>query len=88
MIKDLLNRLDASFIKFEQGDYNEKEFHLTLASIIPSITESELFDLRQFLSKREGDLELIDFMVNKENLRDEYMIVILKIKAYIMNNSQ
>jgi hypothetical protein len=88
MIKDLLSRLNSSIIKFEQGSYDEKEFHLTLESIIPTITESELYDLRQFLSEKEGDLELINFTVNKEERRDEYMMVVLKIKVYLENMSQ
>jgi hypothetical protein len=88
IITDLLNRLNAYIIKFEQGKYDEKEFHSILESIIPTITELEFYDLRDFLSQREGDLELIDFMVNKEDRRDEYMVVLLKIKAYLVNDNE
>jgi uncharacterized protein YxeA len=88
MSKELFDRLNSAINKFEQGDYNERDFHSTLESIIPSITELEFDAFRKFLSDKEGDLEEIDFMVNQEDRRTEYLKVILQIKDYLINNGQ
>ena len=83
MIRDLFDRLNRAIDKYEQGSYNEQGFHTTLESIIQSITESHLHELRVFLQDMEADLELTDFIVSETDSRNEYLKIIRQIKARI-----
>ncbi|MFA6086475.1 hypothetical protein [Mucilaginibacter sp.] len=45
-------------------------------------TEDALHEVRSFLTSIEGELELIDFTINQEDRREEYLKVIQQIKEY------
>lgn len=81
---DMHDRLNRAIEKYQQGNYNEFDFHSTLASIIQSITEVELNDVRTFLLDNEADLELIDFTVNKDERRNRYLNIIENIKSFLI----
>ena len=83
MSTDLLNRLEKAITRYERKEYSEHDFHTTLESIIQTITESDLADFRDFLFGQEANLERIDFLINDENKREEYLKVIEQIKESI-----
>lgn len=84
MNEDSFDRLNRAIDKYEQGSYDESDFHLTLDSIGRSITESHLYDLRVFLENMEADLERIDFTVNDAEKRNEYLKIIKQIKDRVL----
>ena len=75
------HRLNRAIVKYEQGDYDEQDFHSTLESIIHSISESHLIDLKMFLQHMEAELERTDFMINEVDKRAEYLKI---LKLHLM----
>jgi hypothetical protein len=79
------DRLKRGIRKYEAGEYTEQDFHGTLESIINTITENELYPLREFLKQMEAELELIDFLVNESKKRESYLKIIDEIKNHLKN---
>ncbi|CAN5126152.1 hypothetical protein BH09BAC3_BH09BAC3_27660 [soil metagenome] len=78
-----IDRLKAAIEKFDLGTYNEMEFHKTLQSIAPLVTESHLSKLRNFLFDLEADLEIIDFTAAESLKRNRYSEKIKDLKRYL-----
>jgi hypothetical protein len=81
-MSEILNRLQIAIEKYRKNQYNEEDFQSTLNSVIEFITEYDLLELRNFLTSTDSDLELINYMVEKEDRRDEYLKVINKIERF------
>ena len=78
----MVDNIRLAIQKFEDSELSEHEFHSIVESIIPMITEDALHEVRSFLTSIEGELELIDFTINQEDRREEYLKVIQQIKEY------
>jgi len=78
----MIDNLRVAISKYENNGMSEHEFHSTITSIIPMITENTLHEVRSFLISIEGELELIDFTVSQKDRRGKYLRVIEQIKEY------
>jgi hypothetical protein len=88
MSNDIITRLYSAIDKFNDKNdksYDIKEFHSSIESIIHSITEADLGDLREKLLKFESELEYIDFMVDKTKRRDGYSRKISDLIEWLVN---
>jgi len=70
---DAIERLNKAIDKFKADEYSTVEFHLTIESIIHSISSSELEEYRTLLLKFESELEYIDYMVDSDQRRQSYL---------------
>jgi hypothetical protein len=84
MSSDIYSRITQAIENYEGKKYSEADFHLTIQSIIPFITEVDLDNFRMFLHDKEAELELIDFTVNKADQREKYLQVAKQIKEYLL----
>ena len=66
--------------KYKVNLYNEIEFQDALSSIISMITEYEYSEFRDYLQSLEGELERINYLVDKENRKDKYLEIIARIE--------
>ncbi|HNV82587.1 MAG: hypothetical protein WBI34_10265 [Tenuifilaceae bacterium] len=79
-LKDIIN-------KYKGNLYNEMEFQDALNSIIATITEYEHFELRNYLTTSEGELERINYLVEKKHIKDKYLEIINQIEEFTKNHS-
>ena len=80
--KTIIDKIKSIVKKYLNGRYSEDDFHAELNSLIPSITESELLDIREFLETIEGELEMIDFLSEQKNRPKDYRFVVEKIEIF------
>jgi len=76
-------RLISAIKKYKSGLYSEYDFKDVVESVAYMVTESHLFELREFLLGLENKLEFIDFSVNSNEMRDMYLEQILKLENYL-----
>lgn len=79
-ITDIIN-------KYKGNLYNEMEFQNALSSIITIITEYENSELRSYLTASEGELERINYLVEKIHIRHKYLEIINQIEEFIKEHS-
>ena len=84
-MNEIVERLHNAFEKYRRCKYSESDFHLTLNSIESSITENEFYELKDFLISTESSFEYVDFMIEKEYRRDEYLKIINKVEEFLDN---
>lgn len=80
-LKDIIN-------KYKGNLYNEMEFQDALNSIIATITEYEHFELRNYLTTSEGELERINYLVEKKHIKDKYLEIINQIEEEKNKNKE
>lgn len=80
---DYSSKLTEISNKYKKSIYNEIEFQDALNSIIVSITEYEYSELRAYLTTLEGELERINFLVERKFLKEKYLEIINKIEDFI-----
>jgi hypothetical protein len=74
-LKDIIN-------KYKRNLYNEAEFQDALSSIIATITEHDYSELRSYLTASEGELERINYLEDKEHIKDKYLEIIDQIEEF------
>jgi hypothetical protein len=79
----LTNRLNLAIEKYKNGIYNEKDFHLTIESLLVTSNESRFMELHEFLKDIEAELEEIDFLVNDDLKKGSYLTQIERIKLFL-----
>ncbi len=75
--------IEKALQKYVDEKGNENYFQSQIESIAYSITESHLHELREFLLKIEGELELILFTVEPEFRRTKFLEKIAHIENYM-----
>ena len=76
-------RLNRAIDKLNEDTYSPQDFHQTLESIIRTITEDDYSKLKNKLLELESELELIDFTVNTENRRSQYLKSVSDFNSWI-----
>lgn len=76
-------RILTAIKKYKEGIYNEIDFQKTMESIESSIKDDSLQDYKSYLHKIANDLEYINFMVDSNLQRSNYLKVIKEIENYI-----
>ena len=79
-LKDIIN-------KYKGNLYNEMEFQDALSSIIATITEYEYSELRNYLTASEGELERINYLVEKKHIKDKYLEIINQMEEFANKRS-
>ncbi|MDP3463280.1 MAG: hypothetical protein Q8S18_10855 [Bacteroidales bacterium] len=69
--------------KYRKDLYSEMEFQDALSSIIVTVTESEFSELRNYLIASEGELERINYLIEKKYIKENYLEIISQIEEYL-----
>lgn len=80
-------KLQDIISKYKGNLYSEMEFQDALSSIIATITEYEHSELRNYLISSEGELERINYLIEKKHIKDMYLEIISQIEEYTNKHS-
>ena len=76
------NKIYEYINKYKSREYTEIDFHVSIESIIPLLL-NEQHEFNVFLNRIENKLEEIDFTVDSDLRRQEYLKVIEKLEERI-----
>lgn len=76
----LIFKIRKSILNYKENLYTEHEFLDTVESINSMVTESEMYELKDFIKNFECELETIIFMANKESRRELFLVQIGRVE--------
>ena len=80
---DYSEKIKKTIEKYKTNQYNEVEFQESLNSIVSLMTEYEYFEFRFFLHNVTEEMERINFLVDEEFIREEYLKLINQIERFL-----